>query len=259
MKLNNFLASLKRIFGLGFQLAKAEFKLRNEGSYLGIFWYLLNPLLVFGLLFFIFSDRLGNNISNYPLYLMLGVIVFNFFQSTTTDSVTSVIKDYRWVIKSINFPIESLLVSIVLKNLFSHLLEIIFFAVFLIFSKISLIGILYYLLVLIFLCLFIFGISLFLASLTVYFVDLENIWSFVVRLLWLATPIFYSIGGQTKLFYLNLFNPMYYFITFARDVAVYIRVPDASIIFGTVFCALLSLSAGLLLFNALKVRFAEKI
>jgi len=249
----------KNFFELSLSLAKAEFKLRNEGSYLGIFWYLLNPLLVFGLLLLVFSDRLGNDISQYPLYLLLGVVMFNFFQSSTVESVTSVLKENRWLIKSINFPRESLVASIVLKNLFSHFFEIIFFMIFIVFFKASIIGILYYLPILIFFCSFVFGVSLFLASLTAYFVDLENIWSFAVRLLWLGTPIFYAIDGQTKLYYVNLFNPLYYFITVARDLIVYAKMPDVSIIFGMIFYTLLSFFAGVLVFNTLKIKFAEKI
>jgi len=250
---------LKNFFELSLSLAKAEFRLRNEGSYLGIFWYLLNPLLVFGLLLLVFSDRLGNDIPKYPLYLLLGIIMFNFFQSSTVESATSVLKENRWLIKSINFPRESLVASIVLKNIFSHFFEIVFFAIFLIFFKASLIGMLFYFPILIFLCLFIFGTTLLLASLTAYFVDLENIWSFVVRLLWLGTPIFYSIAGQAKLYYVNLLNPMYYFITAARDLIIYAKMPDVFIISGMIFYALISFFVGVLVFNKLKTKFAEKI
>ena len=52
-----------------------------------------------------------------------------------------------------------------------------------------------------------------LSALSVHFTDIENIWSFVSYILWLGTPIFYSIGGQTKLLYVSMLNPMYYFIT----------------------------------------------
>ena len=249
----------KSILGLGFVLAKANFKLRNEGSYLGIFWYLLNPLLVFGLLYLVFSDRLGGDIPQYPIYLLIGVIVFNFFQGATTESVKIIIGDYRGVIKSINFPRESLIIAIVIKNLFSHFFEIIFLIAVLIFFHVSLIGMLYYLPILFLLCLFIFGMSLFIAFLTVYFLDLESIWSFAMRLLWLATPIFYSISGQIRLYYLNLLNPMYYFITVARDVIAYNKVPDNLLIFGMIFYTLLSFSIGIFTFNILKNKFAERI
>ena len=259
MNLNRYYQKLKSILGLSLQLAIAEFKLKNEGSYLGIFWYLLNPILTFIVLFLVFSDRLGTGIPQYSLYLLSGVIIFNFFQSATVESVRCILKDYRLVIKSINFPIESLIFAIVLKNLFSHFFEVAFFIIFLLFFKISLIGILYYFIILFFLLLFVLGVSLILASLTVYFVDVESIWLFAVRLLWLGTPIFYSIAGQIRLYYINLFNPMYYFITISRGLIIYNKIPDAFIIYGAVFYSLAFFFAGILICSALKIKFAEKI
>jgi len=250
---------IKEIFGLSFQIAKAEFKLRNEGSYLGIFWYLLNPILMFGLLFLIFSNRLGQNIPNYPLYLLLGIIMFNFFQSATIESTRSIIKENNFLIKSINFPKESLILGIVFKTFLSHFFEIILFGILLLFFKISLIGIFYYFIILLLFLIFIFGSCLILSCLTVYFADLENIWNFAVRLIWFGTPIFYSIEGQSKLFYLNLLNPMHYFITIARKLIIYLKMPELWMIFGAIDYSLLFLLIGLLVFNKLKIKFAETI
>src|SRR4030042_3140482 len=94
---------LRHFLDLSLEIAKSSFKLRNEGSYLGIFWYLLNPLLLFLLLLLVFSDRLGNSIPSYPLYLLLGIVIFNFFQQATTESTKIIVRDYGELIKSINF------------------------------------------------------------------------------------------------------------------------------------------------------------
>ncbi len=241
---------------LSLALAKAEYKERNEGSYLGILWYLLNPLLMFLLLLLVFSGRVGSDIPNYPLYLLLGIIVFNFFQKATLDS-TKAMRESRVLIKSINFPRESLVSAIVLKSLFSHIAEIILFIVFALFFKASIMGLMFYPLILLFFCIFVFGISLLLSSLVVYFIDLENIWIFVSRLIWLGTPIFYAIAGQTRLAFVSLFNPIYYFITISRDVMIYEKMPEIWMIGGAVTYSILSLIIGLLVFNRLKVKFAE--
>jgi len=250
---------IKNFWHLSLTLAKTGFKLRNEGSYLGVFWYLLNPLLLFLLLLLVFSDRLGSSIPSYPLYMLLGIIIFNFFQQSTTESTKTIAREYGGIIKSINFPRESLICSVVIKNIFSHLLEIILFIVFILIFKGSLIGLVFYPIILIFFCIFIFGACLILSSLTVYFVDLENIWAFVSRLIWLGTPIFYAIGGQTRLFYINLLNPLYYFITIAREIIIYSKMPELWMILGALGYSLLFLLAGMLIFNKLKVRFAEMI
>jgi ABC-type polysaccharide/polyol phosphate export permease len=246
-------------FQLSFQLAKSGFKLRNEGSYLGILWYLLNPLLLFILLLLIFSDRLGVSIPQYPLYLLIGIIMFDFFQSSTTESTRIIIKDYGDLIKSINFPKEALILGITLKSVFSHLFEMLLLMAFILIFRGSLTGLIFYPLILLLFCIFIFGASLILSSLTVYFIDLENIWNFAVRLIWLGTPIFYSIGGQTKLFYINLLNPIYYFIIISRDIVIYSSFPQLWIVFGALFYSLLFLITGLLIFKKLKIKFAEML
>jgi len=249
---------VKQVFELSFVLAKAQFKLRNEGSYLGILWYLLNPILMFTLLLLVFSDRLGNNIPLYPLYLLLGIIMFNFFRQATIES-TKAINESRFIIKSINFPREALIGSIVLKTLFSHIIEILVFFVFLLFYKAPIASIIFYPLILLMFCLFIFGASLALSALTVYFLDLENVWLFASYLLWFATPIFYAIGGQERLLIFNLFNPMYYFITVARDVIIYAKMPELWMVGGVLGYTFLSLMIGLIIFNILKHKFAEMI
>ena len=249
---------IKSRLELSLALAKAEYKERNEGSYLGILWYLLNPLLMFLLLLLVFSGRVGSQIPAYPLYLLLGIIMFNFFQRATIES-TKVIRLNRWVIKSINFPRECLISAVVLKTLFSHLFEIILFIIFLLIFKVSLRGIIFYSLILAFFYIFVFGISLILSSLALYVIDLENVWVFASRLIWLGTPIFYAIGGQTRLAFVSLFNPMYYFITIARDIIIYGKTPELWMMGGVVGYSLLFLFAGLLIFNRLKTRFAEMV
>lgn len=248
----------KKTLNLSLALAKAEFKLRNEGTYLGIFWYLLNPLLMFLVLLAVFSNRLGAHIPHYPLYLLLGIIIFNFFRQATLES-TKIIDENRWLIKSINFSRQTLVSSLVLKTLFSHTFEIILFIIFLFIFNAPLHGIIFYPLILFLLLVFIYGASLILSSLAVYFVDLDNIWMFFSFLLWFATPIFYSIESQGWLFRLNLANPLYYFITIARDLIIYTKTPEIWIILGALFYSLLFLGVGLLVFNRLKKKFAEMI
>lgn len=248
----------KKLFKLSLTLAKSDFKLKNEGSYLGVLWYLINPLLTFAVLFFIFSDRLGTEIQNYPLYLFLGIIIFKFFHQTTIESGTKIIHNPA-LIKSINFPQEILIFSTVLKNLFSHLIEIILLVPFLIIFKISWLEIIFYLPILILFCLFIYGFSLFLAAITTYFNDLENIWTPVSILVWFITPIFYAIEGQNRLFTLNLFNPIYYFISVSRDIIIYTKMPPGWMILGIIGYSLLSLLIGNIVFKKLKHKFAELI
>jgi len=248
----------KSYWNLSITLAKMEFKLRNEGSYLGLFWYFLNPLFTFILLNFIFSAKFGQDIAFYSLYLLLGIIMFNFFQSTTNES-TKVIINNRNVIKSVSFPKWTLDLSILIKYLFSHIFEMAIFIIFMFFSGISFLGIIFYPLLLFVYLIFILGVCLSFSSISVYFVDLENIWQFISRLLWLATPIFYTIAGNSNLFLLNLFNPLYYFLTVFRDVVIYTKMPEPWLIVGTIIWTLLSFTIGIILYKNLNKRFPEMV
>ena len=89
---------LKSTLGLSLALAKAQFKLKNEGTWLGVLWYLLAPILTFLFMLGIFHDRLGNNIPNYPLYLLLGIILFNFFRKIADESVAIIKNRFSWKI-----------------------------------------------------------------------------------------------------------------------------------------------------------------
>jgi ABC-type polysaccharide/polyol phosphate export permease len=236
-------------------LARAQFKLRNEGSYLGIFWYLLNPLLMFGLLLLVFSKGLGAEILHYPLYLLLGIIMFNFFQQITTSSIKTM-DENRALIKSIKFSRESLVASTVLRTLFSHIFEFILFVVIALIFGVSIGEFIFYIPILLLFCIFAYGFSLILASFYIYFIDIENIWVFVSKLLFFATPIFYEIG-RGKLFVLNLFNPLYYFITLARSVVIYGNIPELWIIAGAFASSFIFFVLGTFIFSGLKRRFAE--
>ncbi len=249
---------LKKSWNLSFALAKAWFKLKNEGSYLGIFWYLLNPLLMFLLLLLVFKPLLGQSIENYPLYLFLGIIMFNFFQQTTQEA-TRIIYDYRGLIKSIYFPKISLVASVILKSLFVHFFEFLLFAFFGIFLGLKLATVLYYLPIIILLAILTFGISLILATSAIFFRDVENIWIFAVRLLWLATPIFYVLESNSFLAQFILLNPLSVFITLARETMLYANMPNLLLITSAVIYSLTALLIGILIYHTQEKKLAELI
>lgn len=256
MKKSNVLRYISDFFNLSISLAKAEFKLRNEGSYLGILWYLLNPLLMFAVLLVIFSYNLGVNIPHYPAYLLLGIIMFNFFQQVTNASIIN-IRDNRLIIKSVKFTRESLVGSTLFRNIFSHIFEIILFIIIALILGVNIKGMIFYIPIFFFFCMFIFGCSLIIGSFYIYFADMEFIWQFFSRLVFFATPIFYSATGMKWTFILNLFNPLYYFITIARDIIIYNKTPDNFLIIGAVLFSVTFFVLGLAIFHKLKVKFAE--
>lgn len=259
MTLNLYFNKLKSILGLSLSLAKADFKMRNEGSYLGVFWYLLDPLILFVIILSISGSfgNLSNQNANYPIYLLIGLVMFNFFRQATTLSA-NIISLNSFFIKSIKVTQESLVISSVLQSLFSHFFEIVLLIIFMIIFKVSLIGLIYYPIILFFFLLFIIGTSFILATIGVYIIDMENVWNVLTRLLWFLTPIFYVAKPGTKLYLINLFNPMFYFIEVTRNIII-----DKSFNFlminALIIMSLLIFIIGILIFNKYKDYFAEMV
>ena len=240
---------------LSWRLAVVDFNLRNEGSRLSIVWYLLNPLLLFFIFFIIFFDRLGGSIPSYPAYLIMGILPFTFFVRTTMDSTRAILGNS--FIKSLYFKRETLVVSVILKNIFSHAFEAFVFFSLLLFLGVPWYGIFIYVPILFFLSVFSYGVSLFLAALTIYFADLGNIWQFFLTLLWFGTPIFYAVEGQVRLLLLNLLNPLYHFITAARDSIVYGVFPAPWIIVMIIIYTAISVAVGTFVFKRFEKKFPE--
>jgi len=246
---------LRGLFGLSLQIAKANFILRNEGSYLGILWYLLYPILFFTIIMFVRDVAFNsNNIVNYPLFLLLGLIMFNFFTAVVGNS-TRIIQSNSGIIKSIKFETLALLFASLIQFIFSHLFELVVFLTFLIYFNDLTIGILFYPLIFFFYCLFILGLSLIFATIGVYVNDLKNIWAILSTLLLFATPIWYNSSSSV----MNLINPLYYFITIAREIIIYNQVPSIKLVFVAVVFSISFFILGLLVFNKYKSEFGELI
>ena len=116
------------------QLVISDFKLRYQGSALGYLWSLLRPLALFLTLYVIFVKfiGLGAGIPDYPVYLLLGVVLWNFFTEVTNGSIGSIVGKGD-LLRKINFPKYVIVLSgsfSALINLFLNLLVVFIFALF---------------------------------------------------------------------------------------------------------------------------------
>lgn len=243
---------------LGLFLAKTNFKLRNEGSYLGILWYLLEPLCFFIIILLIGGAINLNPIEFYPLYLFLGLIMFNFFINSTVLA-SKAITDNSQLLKNIRLTQEPLVMSCVFQFIFSHLIEMIIFLAFMVYFDANFLNLIFYLPIFLFFTLFVLGLSFMLAAVGVYISDLSNIWAVAVRLLWFLTPIFYVVPPSSLYQKINYFNPMFHFINISREIIIYNNMPQLHTLFSAVFFSLLSFLVGLFIFRKFKHKFAENI
>src|SRR5262252_6752752 len=87
------------------ELVVTDFKLRYQGSALGYLWSLLRPLFLFAILYTVFGYylKIGNSIEHFPLYLLLGIVLWGFFVESTTQGLTAIVSRGD-LIRKVNFP-----------------------------------------------------------------------------------------------------------------------------------------------------------
>ena len=255
---HRFVTDFRQYLHILFTTTKSSFKLRNENSYLGVFWYLLGPLLTFSILLLVFSHRLGANVERYPLYLLCGIVVWNFFSQATSRSLTAVMSRAT-LLKSLPLRRDVFVLSAVLDVFISHLFELAIFLLFAVYYGVFSLTFFFFPLILLLQFFFVLGTGFILSSLYFIFRDLGQIWSVVVRAWWFATPVFYALheGGPGEK--VNMFNPMYHAIDLSRDVLVYNTLPSiASLLILAGFAAVFFI-VGYIVFHRIAPCFAEYV
>ena len=205
------------------QLVKTDFKLRYQGSVLGYVWSLLRPLFLFAILYVVFGVFLKakGNIPHYPVYLLLGIVLWNYFVEVTSGSVGAIVGRGD-LLRKINFPKY----VIILAGSFSAFINLILnFIVIAILMAITNVSVSWQALLLIPLIaeLFIFSIALafFLSALYVKFRDVSYIWEVIMQAAFYATPILYPLTYVPHRYAkLMLLNPMAQIIQDGRHVLV---------------------------------------
>lgn len=123
MQKNNYINLIK-------ELTISDFKLRYQGSVLGYLWSFIKPLLLFGILYLVFSVFLRFDVENYNLYLLLGIILWGYLAEGTSNAISSLISK-GGLISRVNFPRSLIVISSTLTSLLTLLLNLIVFAIFL--------------------------------------------------------------------------------------------------------------------------------
>lgn len=186
-----------RFWSLTVMLARTEFKLRFFGSVLGYLWTLMNPLMLFGVLLFVFTVIIeinrGNPVHHYAEYLLQGIIIFTYFSETTSGCVTSLVAREN-LLRKVRFPRLVIPLSVALTCFFNLCLNLVVVFIFILSSGISPRWSWFELpLLLIPLIVLTTGVGMLLSALYVRFRDIQPIWSVFSQLLYYSTPILYTI------------------------------------------------------------------
>ena len=239
---------------------KKEIRGKYKGSFLGVLWSFVNPLLQVLVYAIVFPYIMRVKTDNYLEYLIIGIIPWTFFTTVINQGIIT-IRMNSGIIKKVYFPREILPISVAVSGLVNFLISCIIILLFCIFGGL---GISAHLLLLPFVALiqFIFtlGLVFALCAINIYIKDTEYIVQFLINMLFYATPILYPVTlfpeGIRWILYLN---PMTRIIEFYRDIFMYHITPELGSTLILIVTSILVFFIGLLVFRKLEKGFAEEV
>lgn len=238
------------------ELVVRDIKVRYRRSVLGILWTLLFPLSTMLVMVVVFSTLFKMAIPRYPVYFLSGSILFSFTTEATNQAAMSIVSNFSLLkkvyIPKYLFPLSRVLSSLVNLGFAFVALLIVMLATGAPFKPtlpLIVIPIGY-------MILFVAGLSLLLSAMTVFFRDITSLYS-VLSMLWLyLTPVFYPISIIPEKFRLIYkWNPMYYYIGYFRSLILDGEFPDFKTNLICLFCGVVSLIMGLIVFRRTQDRF----
>ena len=252
------MSRLLKLFKVSIKTLKKNLKKKNGDSWRGVFWYLLDPLMLFITFLFLFKVILKIQGDIYPLYLLTGLIIFNFFRSTTIQSLHTVNNNNNNK-KGSEFDLGISVLANLFHSTFLHIFEIGLLIILLIYFKFTLGWLLVYPIIFLFFLLFTFGITLVLSIFVLYFRDLPRAWGIFMRTLWFITPTFYFVEKTSNIYFFNLFNPIFYFLHISREFIIYNRIPELWMILVMIYGSLFVFLFGIIIFQKSRKRIKKKL
>lgn len=235
---------------------------RYKGSFLGMLWTFINPLLQVYVYFLVFPYLMGRNVPDFLPYLITGMFPWNFFMGSVIGT-TGCIKGNAGVVKKVYFPRKILVLSQVLSNLINFFFTVPIMIFFVLIFRIPLSwNLLWIPVIAVIEAIFIYGIGLILSSINVYVQDVENIVQFLLNLMFYGTPIVYYLNifqPGSLLYRLICLNPMTMLVNAYRAVFMYQQAPGWKSLSFVLILGLILCVFGSWVFNKLQKGFAEEL
>ena len=238
-------------------LVSKDFKLKYRRSILGVAWSVLNPLLMMCVLAAVFTNVLKfGDVANFPMYLILGNVLFALMSDSTSTAMTSILESAPLIkkikISKMIFPIEKVLFQLV--NFAISLIAIVIVMVF--FRIAPTVNLLALPLLLVYMLLFCSGLGMLLSALAVFFRDICHFWSVIITAWTYATPLFYPVSLLPDWMQAaEAFNPMYHYVSYFRDIAMYNTLPGVQENLVCLGIAAITFAVGFLVFRKTEKKF----
>lgn len=237
-------------------LVRKDISIKYRRSILGILWSVLNPLMMMIVITSVFRNLFKVSIENFPMYYLTGSLLFNFMSEATSSSMGCILGAGGLIrkvyIPKYIFPLEKCLFALI-NALFSFAAVLIMIPV--LHAPIHW-TMLLFLVPMLFVLVFSIGVGFILSALTVFFRDINHLYSVWIIAWMYLTPIIYPVEILPKSMaaFMEL-NPMYHYVDYFRQLAIYGHIPGAR---ETMICAVFSVSffvLGLLVFKRTQDRF----
>lgn len=248
-----YLTIVKALKKYGFlikQLVSRDFKTKYKKSFLGVLWSFINPLLIMLIQYIVFSEIFQSNVEYYPVYILSGFVIFNFFSEAVGMSMESILGNASLITK-VYVPKYIYPFTRVCSSCINLLIALILMVVVSIISGVT-IKISFILIVfpIIFLFIFSLGLGLMFSAAMVFFRDVRFLWN-ALSLVWMyATPIFYpaDILPEKYSFVLDI-NPLNYILTMFRNSVLYGQGSNPRLYVTCAVISLVTFGIGALVFK----------
>ena len=224
----DFFSDIKKFFPLLKNLVSKDFKIKYRRSILGIAWSVLNPLFTMLVITSVFGKLLKIQIDNFATYYIVGFAIWNFYSEATLSSVNSILSSASLIkkvyIPKYLFPIEKCMFSLV--NFFFTLIAVL--VVMLCQGVIPGVNALFFVIPVFYCFIYVCGISLFLSAATVFFRDIQHLYSVLLTVIMYLTPIIYPleiIENEKTILSIVQLNPMTHYVEYFRSLVMYNRFP----------------------------------
>ena len=241
-------------------LTKCEFKLRDQGTVLGFLWTLINPIVLFLVLLAIFKEWIGESVENYPTFLFLGILQWNYFSLATGNSI-DVMERKKTLLKCFSLDGIQIVLSSILAITVSFFLELaLFFTIGISMGVIELAHAVRFLCILPLATGLATGVSFILANLFLAFRDVKYFWALVLRIGFFITPVFYPISIVSDSYRpLFLLNPLTHLLDVSRDTAITGTWGEGSSLAYLSTWIILCMVMGVMLFSKNRSHLAESV
>jgi len=237
-----------------------DIKIRYRNSVLGFFWSFLEPLLMLTVLYVVFTNVIKTNIENYPLYLLLGLIMWYMFSRATSMGLTS-LAEKSAITQQVYFRKELIVISSALTSFIMMAFEFSAFAVFVVALQfIPPLTIIILPLLLLDLFVLSLGLAFLLSVLNVYFRDIKFIWQILLQIGFFASPIIYTLD----LFPPNIrvileLNPMVPILESAHGAVLYGYLPSLTQSITMIGSTVVIFTVGFLIFRYKQKKIIEDL